>query len=189
MRITVDLRGHNDWAPAPPGTVITEGDVAALRAKQMSDDSWHMKIEVERDTHFEMGLHEESICRQICGAYLKGEERTRAEIVAQEVRGVIKHHAARKHMIAIHVHDDGVDTDLMARMLEEYRITDPATATSAAPNSAASALLSMYAAAEDIGESLSASLRIKHNKVPSTHGWSERAKAAHAAHAQTKVKE
>ena len=156
MRITVDLRGHNDWAPAPPGTVITQADVDALRAKQMSDDSWHMKIEVSRETHFDMGIHEENLCRQICGRYLKGSEVTRAEIVADEVRDTIKHHAARKHMIGVHVHDDGPLPEVMSQTLEEYKIT----------GDAASALLGLYAEPEDIGAHLASVFRIKHHATP-----------------------
>ena len=160
MRITIDLKGHYDWAPAPPGTVITQAHVDGLQAKQMSDESWHMRVELDRDTHYDQGIHEESICRQVANAFRKGEDLTRAEVAAAEIRVTYKHHFPRKHGVALHVHDDGPLADLMALVCEQMGFS--------AEDS--SKILSAYTAPEDVGAYCASHLRFKHHKEPNVHG-------------------
>jgi hypothetical protein len=160
MQITLDLRGHYEWAPPQlePGTKleITQADVTALRAKQMADDTWHLRVDVKKSQQYYQSIHEPNICQQMCGAVIKGEEKTRADVVVSEVVGTFKHHGARRHMVAVYVHDDGPDTDLMKSTMAEYGIT----------GDAASELLAMYVQAEDVAEVLATRFKIKQHKEP-----------------------
>jgi hypothetical protein len=161
MRITVDLKGHFDWVPVPDDVKVTEADHKALRVKEMVDGTLHAKIEADRETHFECGIHEESICRQVAAKAKIGDDTSRSEIVATELAGIIKHHFARKHMLAVHVHDDGPDEALMTATLAALEVTGDHAAQ----------VLEAYLADKDVGAHLAATHKVKHHKhAPAVSG-------------------
>lgn len=130
MRIVVDVNGFYDWAPAPPGTQITQEDVSALRAKQMSDDKWHMRVPIKleegKTTNHDVGIHEESICKRMAALEKLGRTESREQVVAEMLTSSFRHHLAPSHMIKINVHDDGPNKDMFCEALTEVGITDQA---------------------------------------------------------------
>ena len=123
MRITAEVSGCYDWVPCPAGTQITEDDVKALRVKQMTDGSWHMKVEDKRDTVHDTGIHEAWICNRLATLEKVGKPKTREEAVVDMLRASMLHHLHPKHMVHIEVHDDGPDEALFKAELEKQGVT------------------------------------------------------------------
>ena len=113
MRITILVSGHFDWVPLPANTEVTQADVAALRVKQDTADAWKMRVERKVATHLDIGIHEATIARIFASYERLGREPTRADIVVQEIKATLPHHASKKHLVGIYVHDDGA-SELMA---------------------------------------------------------------------------
>ena len=151
MRITAEVCGHYDWTPCPPGTEITEADVRALRVKQMTDGSWHMKVECVRDTQHDTGIHEMTVCNRLAALEKLGRPSTREAVVVEELRESMRHHIHPKHVVSVSVHDDGPNEDLYRIALSGQGITgaeaDKAVAT--------------YKDAADLGPYLNVVLRAK----------------------------
>lgn len=120
MRISVDVTGHLDWEPCPPGTKITEGDKAAGRVKLLSDSRWHMRIERTGETHHDMGIHEIAVCRRMVALLAVGKPKDREEVIAELVRFSLEHHVKPRHIVKVHVHDDGPDEETFKAALAEH---------------------------------------------------------------------
>ena len=125
MLIHSSVCSYYDWAPVPEGTQITEADVTALRVKQMTNDSWHMRVDVERDTHNDANIPELAICDRMASLELLGRPQSREATVAEIMTGVYRHHLSPKHIESISVHDSGPDRDLYVAELARQGITDP----------------------------------------------------------------
>src|SRR5262245_28308358 len=106
MRVTLDVSGYYDWEPCPPGTEITDSDVRMLRAKQLSDGKWYMRIERAGETHHDVGLHEEQVCRRMAALESLGRGAPRHEVVGDLLRESLKHHLRASHVKSVVVHDD-----------------------------------------------------------------------------------
>lgn len=121
MRITIKIKGYYDWVPAPPGTQITEDDIKALRVKQMGDDRWHVRaaMKADVDQNFDMGLHEESIARQLAAHERFGKGMSREDMVVYMVREATRHHLHHTHLVKIIVADDGPVSALYEAALVE----------------------------------------------------------------------
>ncbi len=128
MRIHVTLCGYHDWKPCPPGTEITEADIKNLDVKQMSDDAWHMKVKIDRDTHFDFGPSEVNICQRMAAlvAVGKSDRASRQEAVMRLCDETFPHHFGKAHVVKIEVHDDGPDVELYKAALAQAGVTDQA---------------------------------------------------------------
>jgi len=129
MRITLGVSGYYDWFPAPPGTEITEADVAAGLVKQMSDDKWYIRVERKaRDgQHHDIGLHEAAICDRMAGLVAAGKPTSRAKAALDLIDHSNRAHLEEEHITSIEVHDDGPEpelyrTALVARGVAEERL-------------------------------------------------------------------
>ena len=109
MRIHAELSGYFDWVPCPAGTAITEEDVNALRVKQMTDSTWHMKVEMPDATTHDCGIPEAAICQRLAALEKIGKPSSRDEVVVELLRSSFRHHFASKHLQKIIVLDDGPD--------------------------------------------------------------------------------
>ncbi len=116
MRISVDINGYYDWVPAPPGTEVTKHDVAALRAKMMTDDKWHIRVPMDckdKPSHHDMGIHEEMVCGRLAALEKLGRSESREQVIAYMMQSSFTHHLSPKHMIKINIHDDGPNAEMM----------------------------------------------------------------------------
>ena len=143
MRISSDVCGYYDWAPVPSDTQITDADVRSLNVKQMSDGSWHMRIEQKQDTHHDVGIHEQQICNRMAALSKLGRETSRENVVADILRESYRHHIHTKHLTAIHVVDDGPDESLYRETLAQHDLT-PAQVEAAVAQYTDSADLAAY---------------------------------------------
>lgn len=125
MRIHASVTGYYDWAPVPPGTDIHEDDLTALRVKQMSDDKWHMRIQVDRETDHAVGIPEEAICRRLAALEKLGRRPSREDAIVETLRKTWDHHFDLEHLVEIDVQDDGPDADIYAEQLAAAGVTDP----------------------------------------------------------------
>lgn len=117
MRIHAELSGYFDWVPCPPGTKITDEDVNALRVKQMTDSTWHMKVEMPDATTHDCGVPEAAICQRLAALEKIGKPSSRDEVVVELLRSSFKHHFSPKHLQNIIVLDDGPDQEAYAAAL------------------------------------------------------------------------
>jgi hypothetical protein len=119
MRVTFGVSGFYDWEPADkhPGVQITEADVRGLRAKQLVNGGWHVRVEKELETHHEVGIPELQVCAHLAGQVLAGKDVTREEVICYLLRESNKHHIARRHVTSMTIHDDGPDPELMAQVM------------------------------------------------------------------------
>lgn len=125
MRIHAKVCGYYDWTPCPPGTEITDADIKALRVKQMTDTTWHMKVCVDANTTHDAGVPEDAICRRLATFEKLGRPTSREEAVVELLRKTFEHHLDIKHIVDIEVEDDGPNADLYATFLEAAGVTDP----------------------------------------------------------------
>lgn len=128
MRINIDVSGYYDWVPVPPGTKVTEDDVAALRAKKMTDDAWHMRVTMNTSTHHDVGIHEESICQRMAALEKLGRGESREQVVAGMLQSSLRHHLSPSHMTKINVHDDGPIEETFRSALIAAGVEDSADA-------------------------------------------------------------
>lgn len=159
MRIVVDVNGFYDWAPAPAGTQITEEDVKSLRVKQMSDDKWHIKVEMkapEGGTHHDVGIHEEQIARRMAAMWKTGKTPSREDIVVSELQEAFRHHLSRSHMDKITVVDDGPVEAVLKAALVAIEI----------PEDKHEEILTMYMEENDLGAYLNTVFKTKASKAP-----------------------
>lgn len=124
MHIQIDVCGFYEWAPVPPGTVVTTEDIKKLRVKQMADDAWHMRVDMKRDTHHDMVIHELSICQTLAVHAVLGMDTSREDAVMLEAKQSLKHHLARRHMHALTVYDTGPNEDLFRMCLATEGVVD-----------------------------------------------------------------
>ena len=120
MRISFDVCGFYDWEHADkhPGVEIKPSDVKALRAKQLHDGKWAIRVEKQLDTHHDVMIPELSVCLFMTQqAAHAGKELTREDAVCHFLRESNKHHITRKHVKGVSVHDDGPNADLMKAVL------------------------------------------------------------------------
>lgn len=126
MRIHAEISGYFDWAPCPPGTQITSDDAAGLRVKQMTDGTWHMRVDCATETTHDVGVHEEAICRRLVALEKLGRPSSRDAVVAEILRESFRHHLDTKHLVKINVIDDGADLVAFDALLAESEIVGPA---------------------------------------------------------------
>lgn len=124
MLIHTEVSAHYDWVPCPPGTEITEEDIKALRVKQMTDDSWHMRVECKRDTVNDVNIPEAAICDRMASLVAIGKPESREEVVSFILKGVYHHHLNPKHIKGIKVHDDGPNVEMFQADLERLGVKD-----------------------------------------------------------------
>lgn len=131
MRISFDVKAFYEWTPAPPGTVITEDDVNAGRAKAgAKKDEWLIKVIERRDTHHDIGIPEDAIAeraRALAREHVLSESEDahagdptedeissfRDEAVLDLVRRSLKHHVHPSHIVDVDVHDDEPMTEYL----------------------------------------------------------------------------
>lgn len=148
MRLSFDVCGYYDWTECPPGTQITQADADALRVKQLADGKWHMKVEHVRDTHHDVGVHEEAVCQRFAALEKHGEECARESVVLDLIRPSMRHHLAPRHILAVDVHDDGPNETLLRAAMDAVGLAGPA----------ADAALARYQAPVDLKSFLTATL-------------------------------
>jgi hypothetical protein len=121
MRIHFDLNGHYEWVPAPAGTTITQADVDALRAKKATDEDWLIRV-IERidpasGRQHGMVIHEQSIADRYASLIKVGKPETRSQVVEFEVRGSMRHHMHRSHIVKITAEGDEPNEELLRAAL------------------------------------------------------------------------
>ncbi len=117
MRISADVTGFYDWAPCPSDVEITPADISAMRVKQMSDEKWHMRVERLADTHHDVGIPEETICRRMAALEKLGREPSREVVVSEILRESFRHHIHQRHIAKIVLQDDGPNEAMYAEAL------------------------------------------------------------------------
>lgn len=139
MLIHFAVSGYLDWEPAEkyPGVVITEADVRGLRAKQLTNGGWHLRVEKEahiRDAegklahYHDTNIPELTICMHLAAQAAVGSELTREDCVVHFLRQSSKHHVLRKHVQDVMIHDDGPSKDLMQQCIELHHLDEKAAA-------------------------------------------------------------
>lgn len=131
MRVHAKVCGYFDWVPCPPGTEITQADLDAKRVKQMTNDSWHMKVEIKADTHHDAGIPEDAIIRRMSALEKLGKQPSREEAVFEALRKSFEHHVDTKHLVKILVEDDGPQVEMYKLALTEMGVTDEAAVAAA----------------------------------------------------------
>ena len=156
MLVHASVCAYFDWAPCPPGTQITQADVDALRVKQMTDGSWHMKVSVEADTHNDCRIPELAVCDRVAALAKLGRTMSREAVVAEFLTETYRHHVDTKHILEIVVHDDGPDAAMLDAALAQYEV-DGLPAQGAREN---------YADAADLASYLNVVFKTKASKNP-----------------------
>lgn len=124
MRISVDVCGYYDWVPVPPGTEITEEDVSSLRVKKMTDEKWHMRVTMQKETHHDVGLHEDAICQRMAALEKMGRGESREQVIAEMLKLSFRHHLAPSHLIKINVDEDGPNEAAFRAALTEAGVLE-----------------------------------------------------------------
>lgn len=122
MQIVIHVDSHYDWEPVPPGTTVTEKDIAARRVKPAADGRWLMRVKRAVKTHTTVGLPEQQIIAYIIGEAVRSRAvLTRKEAVAQYIaRHVLPHHAHRKWVERVEVADSGPEPELFDKLIAPH---------------------------------------------------------------------
>jgi hypothetical protein len=122
MLVHVAVTGYFDWAPCPPGTQITQADKDALRVKQMSDESYQMRVEMKADTHHDVRIPELAITDRMASLELLGHPQSREATVAEILKFNFTHHLHTKHIVEITIDDDGPNEELYKSELARLNV-------------------------------------------------------------------
>lgn len=122
MLVHVEVTGYYDWAPCPPGTQITEADLHALRVKQMSDESWQMRVELLADTHHDVRIPEMAITDRMASLEFLGRPQSREATVAEILTFNFRHHLHTKNIVEITIDDAAPNAELYASDLERLGV-------------------------------------------------------------------
>lgn len=122
MQVTFKVRGFYDWEEADkhPGVQITKADVKGLRAKQLMNDKWAIRVERAADTHHDVNIPEMQVIHYMVHQALVGAEPTREDAVCHLLRASNRHHIARKHIVSVEVTDDGPSVELLKDQMALY---------------------------------------------------------------------
>jgi hypothetical protein len=125
MLITFKVSGFYDWEDVDkhPGTQVTDADVKALKAKQLINGGWSIKVEKTLDTHHDVNIPEISVCAHVAAQASVGKELTREDAVCHFLRESNKHHIARRHVKSVEVSDEGPNKELMQSALTRFGVT------------------------------------------------------------------
>jgi hypothetical protein len=126
MRISFSIRAYYDWFEAPKGTEITEEDVTAGLAKEMSDGKWYLRVEkqAEPHQHHDVGLHEAAIADRMAGLVACGKPASRGKVALELLSHSTQHHLEDEHITGVEVHDDGPDPELYRAALVERGVAE-----------------------------------------------------------------